>query len=115
MTIERLCSRSDRSNHRPSSNGIRITDSYNGPTQNAGATVVDIGFPVPLDCLPSPGSLGSTCGVNTSANALTPGTVRAGDKAIWQLGETQVLDSGPDGTRGNSDDDVLAVQGIYLP
>jgi hypothetical protein len=98
-----------------SSGGVRITDSYNGAGQTAGATVQDLGFPVPLDCLPTTGSLGSTCGVNTSANALTPGVVRSGDRAIWQLGETQVLDSGPDGTRGNSDDEVLAVQGIYLP
>jgi hypothetical protein len=53
--------------------------------------------------------------VNPSANALSPGAVRFGDKAIWQLGEVQVLDSGPDGTRGNADDQPLAVQGIYLP
>jgi hypothetical protein len=95
--------------------GVRITDSYNGPTQNAGATVVDIGYPIPMDCLPNNGSLGSTCGVNTSVNALTPGVVRTGARAIWQLGEMQVLDSGPDGIRGNTDDEVLAVQGIYVP
>jgi hypothetical protein len=41
--------------------------------------------------------------------------IRAGDTAIWQLGEIQVLDSGPDGIRGNADDEVLAVQGIYAP
>jgi hypothetical protein len=95
--------------------GVRITDSYNGAGQTTGATVVDIGYPIPIDCLPNPGSLGSTCGVNTSANALTPGAVRTGDRAIWQLGEMEVLDSGPDGIRGNSDDELLAVQGIYLP
>jgi hypothetical protein len=70
-----------------------------------------------MDCLSSPSdsTIGSTCGVNTSANALMPGVVRTGDNSIWQLGEIQVLDSGPDGTRGNTDDQALAVQGIYVP
>src|SRR2546422_5997138 len=32
--------------------GVRITDAANGPGQNFSATVTDIGFPIPLDCLP---------------------------------------------------------------
>ena len=54
-------------------------------------------------------------GVNTTANALVPGSVINGKKAVVQLGEVQILDSGPDGTRGNSDDERFAVQGIFLP
>jgi hypothetical protein len=97
--------------------GLRITDTYNGQNGDQPATVTDTGFPVPIDCLPTPSNatIGSTCAVNTSANALVPGVVRSGDSATWQLGEVEVLDSGPDGTRGNSDDEPLAVQGIYLP
>jgi hypothetical protein len=97
--------------------GLRITDSYNGAGQDLPATVADAGFPIPIDCLATPtdSAIGSICGVNTSANALVPGVVRAGDKAIWELGEIQVLDSGPDGVRGNTDDERVAVQGIYLP
>jgi hypothetical protein len=95
---------------------VRITDSHNAPGGDRGGTMVNIGFPIPIDCLAtSSTSLGSSCGVNTSANALFPGIVRAGDKAVWQLGEIEVLDSGSDGVRGNSDDEPLAVQGIYLP
>jgi hypothetical protein len=96
--------------------GVRITDTNNGSAHDAPATVVDLGFPIPMDCVPTPsGSLGSICAVNTSANALAPGVIGTGDQAVWQLGEIQVLDSGPDGMRGNVDDEVLAVQGIYLP
>jgi hypothetical protein len=97
--------------------GLRITDIDNGPGQDTGATVVDSGFPIPMDCLPTPtnSSLGSVCGVNTSANALSPGAALAGAGATWELGEVQVLDSGPDGIRGNVDDQALAAQGIYLP
>jgi glucose/arabinose dehydrogenase len=97
--------------------GVRITDTFNGVSQDVPATTADGAFPIPVDCLPSPAdeTIGSICGMNTSANALMPGAIRAGDNSIWQLGEIQVLDSGSDGTRGNGDDQVLATQGIYLP
>ena len=96
--------------------GVRITDLANGATQTLQATVVDIGFPIPLDCMTTPtSSSGSTCGVNTTANALVPGVVRSGKAAVWQLGEIELKDSGPDGIRGNSDDQRFAVQGIFIP
>jgi Tol biopolymer transport system component len=96
--------------------GVRITDAANGPGQNFSATVTDIGFPIPLDCLPTTDpSQGSTCGVNTTANALYPGVVANGKAAVWQLGQIELKDSGPDGVRGNSDDEVFAVQGVFLP
>jgi len=113
---------------------IRVTDHYNcdpgapvgdpnhcpaqASTSTRPATLVDLQFPVPADCLSNPeGSTtaGSTCGVNTTANALVPGSVIAGKQAVVETGEVQDLDSGPDGARGNSDDQVFAVQGIYLP
>ena len=43
------------------------------------------------------------------------GAVIVGQAAVWQLGEAELKDSGPDGIRGNSDDEVFAVQGIFLP
>jgi hypothetical protein len=113
--------------------GVRVTDMYNcGPTLPAGdpdacpastttssrpATVVDFQFPIPLDCIvnPEPGITGSTCGVNTTANALAPGTDIAGKRAVVELGQVQLLDSGPDGVRGNTDDQRFATQGIYIP
>jgi glucose/arabinose dehydrogenase len=97
--------------------GLRITDSYNGPTQDVAATSVASGFPIPMDCLPTAadGTVGSVCVVNTSANALVPGAIRTGDQSVWEVGEVQVLDSGMDGTRGNTDDEPLAVQGVFLP
>jgi hypothetical protein len=97
-------------------NGVRITDAGNGPGQDEFATLIDVGFPIPIDCLPSSDALlGSACGVNTSANALAPGVVKDAKAAIWQLGQVELEDSGPDGQRGNADDQVLAVQGIVLP
>jgi hypothetical protein len=96
--------------------GVRITDRASGVSRTLQATVVDIGFPIPLDCISTPNSSsGSNCGVNTTANALVPGVVQSGNGAVWQLGEIELKDSGPDGLRGNSDDQPFAVQGIFAP
>jgi hypothetical protein len=96
--------------------GIRITDRFNGYGLTQAGTVTDVGFPVPIDCIPtSQGNTGSTCGVNTTANALAPGSVRDGNLAVWQVGEIAIKDSGPDGIRGNSDDELFEVQGFFLP
>lgn len=111
---------------------IRVTDHYNcnpsappgdanacpanATTSNRAATMVDILFPVPVDCLPTASaSLGSVCGANTTANALVPGSVIAGKQAVVETGEIVALDSGPDGSAGTSDDETFATQGIYLP
>jgi Tol biopolymer transport system component len=97
-------------------NGVQITDLKNGAPQNLAGTTVARGFPVPMDCLPTVSSTqGSTCGVNTTVNALVPGAVVAGANAIWRIGEIQLYDSGLNGTRGDADDTLFAVQGLYAP
>src|SRR5207302_1645201 len=66
--------------------GVRVTDRNNGPTLAEAATLVDIGFPIPLDCIPTSSTTsGSSCGVNTTANALAPGVVKSGYAAVWEL------------------------------
>ena len=96
--------------------GVRITDQDNGPSHDQFATMVDIGFPIPLDCAPTAATdRGSSCGVNTTMNALVPGVVGSGEAAVWQLGQVEIKDSGPDGTRGNADDQLFEVQGVFLP
>jgi hypothetical protein len=95
--------------------GVRITDSLNGSSGNDAATAIDIAFPVPLDCFPRAGGGQGSCGMNTTANALAPGVVQNGKAAVWQIGEVELKDSGPDGVRGNSDDELFATQGVFLP
>jgi len=111
---------------------IRVTDHYNcnpsaplgdanacpanATTSNRAATMVDILFPVPVDCLPTAAAaLGSVCGANTTANALVPGSVIAGKQAVVETGQIIAQDSGPNGTRGDSDDETFATQGVFLP
>jgi len=113
---------------------IRVSDHYNcnpsapigdpnacpasASTSTRPATLIDILFPVPADCIANPEGAatgGSNCGVNTTANALVPGSVINGKQAVVETGEVQDMDSGPNGTRGDSDDQVFATQGIFLP
>jgi hypothetical protein len=73
-------------------------------------------FPVPISCsTTSDPSTGSVCGAQTTANTLVPGSVVAGSRAIWQLGQLQVMDQGPDGVPGSPDDNVFEVQGVFAP
>lgn len=113
---------------------IRVSDHYNcnpsaplgdanacpasQTTSNRAATMLDIVFPVPVDCISNPEgatTAGSNCGTNTTANALVPGAVINGKQAVVEIGEVQQMDSGPDGERGNSDDERFSTQGIFLP
>ena len=61
-------------------------------------------------------SVGSTCAVSTSANAVTPGLVQAGKRAVWEMSQIQVLDGGPDGDVDTpSGNTVFARQGVFIP
>ena len=103
--------------------GLRITDKWNGTTtcdpEEGGtctgsepATVTDLTFPVEMLCAEtSSTSVGSTCSISTSANALVAGSVRDGRRTIWQLDQITVDDQG-----GPSDPPArFAVQGLFIP
>jgi len=108
---------------------IRVSDHYNcnltglpacpaTPSSNYPATMTDLQFPVPVDCIvtSTPVGQGSTCGVNTTANALVPGAVIANQQAVVEIGEVILVDAGPDGSRTTSTgNQVFAAQGIFLP
>ena len=65
---------------------------------------------------PSPDRIGAACDVSTTANALVPGAVLDGNRAVVQIGQIAVLDGGPDGlaatAAGNS---RFAAQGVLIP
>ena len=71
-------------------------------------------FMVP--CVPNAGeTVGATCSATTSADALRPGTVIEGKRAIWALNSVQVMDGGPDGDPFTDDNEVFATQGLFVP
>jgi uncharacterized repeat protein (TIGR01451 family) len=95
---------------------LRLTDRFNDPTSNTPGTGTETSFPVTMTCSATASlSTGATCAVNTTANSVMPGSVRAGDRAIWQIGKVQVFDGGPDGVIATADNSLFQTQGIFLP
>jgi hypothetical protein len=92
--------------------GLRITDRNNTPSPGdpGAATVQDGSFPVTATCA------GGSCSVATTANALMPGSVLEGKRAIWQLGQIKVYDGGADGVASTTGDNTLFMdQGVFVP
>jgi len=86
------------------------TSSYPG-------TVVDIPLEFAAPCTAVADPLeGSSCAVSTTANAVTPGSVKERKRTIWQLGRVEVYDGGADGDAQTPTGDTLfATQGLFIP
>jgi hypothetical protein len=102
------------------STNLQITDNLNSSETPEPGTVQAFKYNFLAPCATTAStSIGSTCSVSTTANTLVPGTVVAGARTIWSLGQVQVQDPGPDGIfdspSGNPDDGTFARQGIYVP
>jgi hypothetical protein len=70
---------------------------------------------VPCAATISP-TAGGTCSLSSSFNAILPGSVAAGSRAIWELGDVKVFDGGPDGQAGTLGGNTLfAHQGLFAP
>jgi len=93
---------------------LRLTDRESAVT--GGNTLQDLALPVTVPCTPTLDPLtGSDCHFATTFDAVTPGVVDEGARAVWQLEGAEVLDGGADGdvdTPGNS---VFARAGIFVP
>ena len=50
-----------------------------------------------------------------TADAVTPGSVPEGKRSIWELGQVQVFDGGPDGVASTPGNSLFAVQGVFVP
>ena len=96
---------------------IRITDLDNAATAGStAATAQDGTFAWTVPCAAtSDTTIGATCAVNTSADAVTPGVIKEGMRAIWQLGQVQVFDGGADGQASTTPNTVFATQGVFVP
>ena len=60
-------------------------------------------------------TIGSTCSLNTTADAVLPGVVKETRRAIWQLGQVQVFDGGSDGVVSTTPNTLFLTQGIFVP
>jgi len=94
---------------------IRITDHNNGPNVDETATVVDIPFPVSMQCVgTSSTSVGGTCSVGSSAVAVVPEATTPA-RAVVEIGQFYVIDGGPDGSVATNDNTLFMTQGLYVP
>ena len=93
---------------------LRITDRGAG---DVAGTVVDTPFAASMTCASSPSSsTGGTCSLSTSADAIIPGSVPEGERSIWELGQVEVWDGGPDGAIATAaGDNVFLREGVFVP
>jgi len=59
--------------------------------------------------------IGSTCSVVTTLDAITPALIDEGARSIWQVGQVEVVDGGPDGVMDTTPNSVFARQGVFVP
>ncbi len=106
---------------------LRVTDRNNGLTIAGGsdaATVSDIALEIPTPCAATSAPIGASCAVSTTVDALLPGAVGEGSRAIWELGAVELRDPGQNGsgygpgcpsTCGDGDEAVFMRQGVFVP
>ena len=108
---------------------VRITDHWNGTAPGGGTDVATAqGFYFDQVLASSSGtlawpcaqsgstSIGSTCTLHTSMNAVFPGSVKDAKRSIWALDEVRIYDGGPDGDGDTAvDNTVLARPGVFIP
>jgi hypothetical protein len=70
---------------------LRVTDRYNGALLSWPGTAADTPLRIGVAC-----SAGS-CSLSSSGDAVFPGLAVEQKRAVWELGQTQVFDGGPDG------------------
>ena len=94
----------------------QVTDKHNGPGATDPATGASISLDFTAACTATASTAeGSLCSGTTTLNALNPGAVQDGGRAVWELGEARVYDGGPDGSATTSPNDLFAVQGVFVP
>ena len=105
---------------------IRLTDHWNAAAPGGGpdaATVVDMSFnsttwggPTGIPCAQTAStSIGSTCTMNTSSNAMFPGFAKE-KRAVYEITEAYFSDGGADGSGETAGDNtVLMRPGIFIP
>jgi PKD repeat protein len=90
---------------------IRVTDRAGGP-----ATLAPVALPVAVPCSTTVSeAIGATCALSTTFDALMPGIVNEGARALWEIAQLEVLDGGPDGDVGTPDNSLFAKPGIFVP
>ena len=93
---------------------LRIVDRAN--TGPGPGVVVDTTFGFAVPCAPTTDTnIGSACAVSTTFDAVVPGAIAEARRAIWQLGQVQVMDGGLDGDVDTAVNTLFMTQGVFVP
>ena len=84
---------------------VRLTDRQGFQSQ----TTQDFPFRYQVPCVATDTAAGATCALTTTAEAIVPGSVTEGARAIWALDKVRVYDGGPAGDGANAS--LFATQG----
>jgi Tol biopolymer transport system component len=92
---------------------LQITDKQAG----VAATGVDFPLSFTAACTATAAAdTGGSCALQTTADAIRPGLVPEGQRSVWELGKTVVLDSGFDGDIATPGGNTpFATQGVFIP
>ncbi len=94
---------------------LRLTDRHNGPSLTQPGTA-DTTFNFTIPCAATGDTtIGSTCSVTTTADAVLAGAVLEGRRSIWDSGKVQVFDGGSDGMVSTNPNTLFASQGLFIP
>jgi len=96
---------------------VTITDNVNAPEIPEPATVSTFKYRFNIPCaVTGSTTVGSTCILNTTADALVPGTILENRRNLWQLGQIEVFDAGLDGNINTTgDNQPFLREGVYAP
>jgi hypothetical protein len=114
--VRRRSDRGDYTGQLQVASSLRITDKDNGPSETG--VVQDIpNYTVTVPCTATTANtaIGSSCALNTTVDALVPGTIKEGRRAMWALGQVRVNDGGPDGVVSTTPNTLFMVQGVFVP
>jgi hypothetical protein len=103
--------------------GIRFTDHYNAVAPGGGtdsATMQDAAITLDAGAITCAGtastSIGSTCNVYTSYNAIHPGLIKDSKRLVEEVDDLHVDDGGVDGDANTTADNTIFLRpGIFIP
>jgi dipeptidyl aminopeptidase/acylaminoacyl peptidase len=113
--VRRAADLEDYSGELLAERSLRLVDRNNGAT--TAATMVDTSFSFVVPCEATVDTtIGAHCALETTADALVPGTVVERTRAVWELGALRVFDGGADEDADTTGDNTLfMVQGVFVP
>lgn len=100
---------------------LERTDKRNRLTGSSGyvlgGTTTTSPYSVTVGCNPTPAdsTVGSTCSIATTADALATNTIAEGKRTIWQAENVEVVDGGADGNPNTSGNTLFAEAGNFIP